>query len=180
MANDRVAVNKTGRVAGVVAATGGATSTLSVPVDHQPMFEPVRDNPGLLVFTHPTKTQSYVPGTLALFPADGRGPARLLPGAARSAYTQNQAAHEIWPWQQDLFAPFTWGWFGTAIVYEADYTADGFDVVAATDDLATLGAIARGVAVWSVRIGAVPSKIFFTRRTQPGVWVTTLPQTPGR
>jgi hypothetical protein len=179
-ANDRVAVNKTGRVAAVVGAAGGATNTLSVPVDHQPMFEGVRDNPGLLVFTHPTKTQSYVPGTLALFPADGRGPARLLPGAARSAYTQNQAAHEIWPWQQDLFAPFTWGWFGSAILYEADYTADGFDLVAATDDLATLGAIARGVAVWSVRTGAVPSKIVFTRRTQPGVWVTRLPQTPGR
>ena len=53
-------------------------------------------------------------------------------------------------------------------------------MVAATDDGGTVGVIAPGAYVWAVRDGATPTRVFFTRPAQNGVFVTTLPQTPGR
>lgn len=56
----------------------------------------------------------------------------------------------------------------------------GFDVVAATDDASTIGVIAAGAELWAVRDTATPTRVFFTHTAHDGVWMTPLPQTPGR
>ena len=77
--------------------------------------------------------------------------------------------------------PYPWGWLGSEIVYEArTLAAAGIDLVAATDDVATLGVIAGAAEVWSVRDAPKPERVFLTHAAHDGVWVSRLPQTPGR
>ena len=78
--------------------------------------------------------------------------------------------------------PFTWGWFGSEVLYETDRstTEPAFDVVAATDTGDTVGVIAPGAWVWAVRNTGLPTHAFFTRYEESGIWSTTVPQTPGR
>jgi hypothetical protein len=56
----------------------------------------------------------------------------------------------------------------------------GPDVIAATDDVATVGVIAPDAEVWAVRDGVTPGRVFFTHTASDGVWMSALPQTPGR
>ena len=80
---------------------------------------------------------------------------------------------------RQIAEPFTWGWLGSGIVYEARTSAvPGIDLVAATDNVATIGVIAAGAEVWAVRDGGTPGRVFFTHVVHNGVWSVVLPQTP--
>ena len=180
-----------GRSVRVTATSGLSSQILSLPVDDPPFFEPVVTNPGLLVFTHPTGTQTGVLGKVALYPTSGSGAPVVLPGDVLPAFVSTQIGHlPISGWQgQDrglgqVAQPFTWGWFGSEIVYEARTVAmAGLDLVAATDDVATVGVIAGAAEVWAVRDAPKPKRVFFTHAAHAahdGVWTSRLPQTPGR
>jgi hypothetical protein len=69
------------------------------------------------------------------------------------------------------------------MIYEANHGENNMqacDVIAATDDGVTVGVIASGVSRWSVHDGAKASRVFFGRAAQDGVWMSPVPQTPGR
>ncbi len=185
--DQRIAINEDNRQVTVYPTTGGAGNTLMHPVDHEGHWEAVSSNPGLLVFTSPNRTQSGIYGSVVLYPNDGSGAGRVLPGNAMPAPILSQVYHR-WPipWTKSghtgANGPYTWGWIGSAIVYQA-YTRNvvGFDLVAATDDLATVGVVAAGIKVWAVwSYASRPARVFFAKSGMNGVWFSEFPQTPGR
>jgi hypothetical protein len=188
LTHSRIAVLESGRVVAVAPTAGGPAQALSVPVDQPPFYEPEATNAGLLVFTCPTPTQSGVFGSVDLYPASGAGAPTTLPGTVLPAFVMSQLDHQQpFGWtgadggSGQVAEPFTWGWFGSEIVYEArTFAVAGIDVVAATDDVATVGVIAPAAEVWGVRDGGVPTRVFFTHVAHDGVWMSPLPQTPGR
>ena len=173
----------------VMPTAGGTAHALSVPVDQPGFYEPVTSQPRLLAFTSPSKSQSGIYGSLTLYPADGTGPGFALPGQVLPAFTMAQLYHSPRPgWQGadsglgQTAETFTWGWLGSEVVYEADRDPNipALDVVASTDTGGTIGVIAPGAQVWAVRDGVTPTRVFFTRPTESGVWWSMVPQTPGR
>jgi hypothetical protein len=189
VASGSLAVLLANRGLSVLPVSGGTGHTVSVPVDDLPFYEPVASSPRLLAFTSPTTTESGVPGSVVLLPTDGSGTPTTLPGQVLPAITNWQYDHsEPVSWQQagggTTQEPFTWGWLGTEIVYEADrgVLSDplALDVVAATDSAGTIGVIAPGAYLWAVKDGATPAGLFFTRPSVNGIWWSPLPQTPGR
>jgi hypothetical protein len=190
MAHDYVSAPVSGRVLSVVPTAGGAAHAASVPVDDLAFYEPVAAHPGLLAFTSTPVTQEGIPGSVVLLATDGSGSATSLPGAVLPAFTAAQALHlDSFGWvgtdsgSGQVAEPYPWGWLGSEIVYETDrsQTVPGaLDVVAATDDAGTVGVIAPGANEWTVRGGTTPTRMFFSRAAQDGVWWSALPQTPGR
>jgi hypothetical protein len=188
-AHDYAAVVVSGRKGTVAATASGAAQTLAAAVDDAPWYEPVAATPRLLAFTSAAPAESGVAGSLVFFATDGTGMATTLPGAVFPAFTLGQAWHlEPFGWQGadsgagQVAEPFTWGWLGSEIVYEtnrAQAATPAFDVVAATDDAGTVGVIAPGALVWAVRDGAKATRVFFTRYGGT-VWMSAVPQTPGR
>jgi hypothetical protein len=189
-AHDLLAALLANRAASVLPTGGGAGHVLSVPVDDLPFYEPVATAPRLLAFTSTSVSQSGIAGSVALFATDGSGAATTLPGAVLPAFTLAQLWHSApFGWtgvdsgSGQVAEPFPWGWFGSEIVYETDRGQNGttaFDVVAATDDAGTVGVIAPGAAVWSVRGAATPTRAYFPHPSSDGVWWSPMPQTPGR
>ena len=178
-----------GRAVSVSPTAGGAATTLAVPVDDLPFYEPVATTPRLLAFTLTTASESGIPGSVVLFPTDGSGAATTLPGSVLPAFTQQELWHSQPPlgWAGadsgggQVAEPFSWGWLGSEVVYETDRGATGgFDLVAATDDVGTVGVIAPGALVWTVRDVGTPTRTFFTRTGENGVWFSPVPQTAGR
>ena len=162
-----------------------------MPIDHPAFFEQVATAPGLLAFTTPTGTQTGVSGSLVLLPSSGVGAPTTLPGKVYPAVVASQVQHSPMPaWRGSdggsgqISQLFTWGWLGSEIVYETNHASNSAarDVVAATDSAGTVGVIAAGAQVWAVRDGEVPvpTRVFFSRATENGVWWSQVPQTPGR
>ena len=188
VAGGDAAVLASSRAVTVGPIAGGGSHALAVPVDDLPFYEPVATSPRLLAFTSTSTSQSGIPGSVVVFPFDGSGAGAKLPGAVLPAFTLSQLWNSLpHGWQGpdsgagQVAEPFTWGWLGSEIVYETDRTNNGgLDVVAATDDLGTVGVIAPGARVWAVRDAATPTRTFFTRPAQNGVWSSAVPQTPGR
>jgi WD40-like Beta Propeller Repeat len=192
-AHDEIAVTVPSRQVSVRKTTGGTAQTLSVPVDDPPFFEGVPSTPELLAFTSTNVTEDGIPGSIVLFPTNGSGSGIVLPGTVLPAITESQVWHELSGygfvgWQGgdsgsgQIAEPFTWGWFGSEVLYETDRstTEPAFDVVAATDTGGIVGVIAPGAWVWAVRNIGLPTHAFFTRYSENGIWSTTVPQTPGR
>jgi hypothetical protein len=190
-AHDYVAAPVSSRVLTVVPTAGGAAHSASVPVDEVAFYEPVASRPGLLAFTSTSVTQEGIPGSVALVATDGTGTATMLPGSVLPAFTAAQAVHlDAFGWVGtdsgggQVSEPWPWGWLGSEIVYETDRSQvvpGALDVVAATDDGAgTIGVIAPGANEWTVRGGTTPTRVFFSRASENGVWWSPLPQTPGR
>jgi hypothetical protein len=144
-----------------------------------PFYEPVGTHARLLSFVDGAQAGSGIPGTLALFAKDGSGVGIALPGALLPAETLAQELHNRsigWESTQAESAPFTWGWLGHSAVWAALNTQQSLDLVAASDDGATVGLIAPGTAVWTVRGSATPTRVFFARPgTNGGLWWSPIP-----
>ena len=173
------AVEATSQSIAVVPAGGGTAVTLPIKSVYTPFYEPVGTHARLLAFVDGVLPESGIPGTLALFAKDGSGAAVALPGAVLPAETLGQELHgRVIGWQTAEVenAPFTWGWLGHSAVWAADGMTQAFDLVAASDDGATIGLIAPGAIVWTVRGSATPTRVFFGRPGQSGgLWWSPIP-----
>ncbi len=179
-ANDFVAaVEATSQSIAVVPAGGGAAVTPAIKSVYTPFYEPVGTHGQLLAFVDGALPESGIPGTVALFAKDGSGGPIALPGAVLPAETLGQEIHDRtigWQTAQVENAPFTWGWLGHSAVWAAEGMTQAFDLVAASDDGATVGLIAPGAVVWTVRGSATPTRVFFGRPGQTGgLWWSPIP-----
>jgi hypothetical protein len=175
---DHVAAFVAGARSVVVAPVGAGTQiTLPPQMGATPYYEPVNASPDLLTWVY---TGYEMPGDLAVFPTDGSGTGVVLPGTVDFAVTMAQEEHPPpFGWEvQDLSgSPFTWGWLGSAVVYQLSGSAMGSDVVAATGRGSVAGVIAPGTKVWSASNMVNPTRIFFAQYgANGGLWWSPIPK----
>ena len=172
---------------------GGAATTLSAqPVVGPAFFEgrypdTYRD-PALLAFVPDDPAAPSGPGTVVLHPSGGGDDLALAHGVA--PHTRAQAVHAdpfAWFGTRPGLAPgpFTFGFIGSEALYEDHAGAGaGFALTVFTDDGALHGDLVTGVDVWAAGRSPAwsenPTRIFFGKQGQPGLWMVGVPHTPPR
>jgi hypothetical protein len=179
VSNQVAAFLGTSRAVPVVPASGAAGNVLPVQSHLTPFYEPVGAHERLLVFVDGASWGTGIPGSVSLFPKDGSSAGVALPGKVLPAETLGQEIHDrAIGWQTAAVenAPFTWGWLGHSAVWTALTGQPAFDLVAASDDGATVGLIAPSATVWTVRGSATPTRVFFGRPgANGGLWWSPVP-----
>lgn len=170
---------------------GGAGTTLSArPIAGPAFFEgrypDVFPDPALLAFVPDDPSAQPGPGTVVLHPGGGGADVDLAHAVA--ALSRAQAVHaDPFAWFGTLpglaRGPLSWGFVGSEALYE-DHAGSGagFALHVLTDDGTRHGDLATGVDVWAAGRGttwsAFPTRIFFGKAGQPGLWMAGVPHTP--